>query len=103
MVPIDAPKCRVSEYMNEQMDSFFVGVGYHVACGVLVPQPGIEPGPPTVEVPSPNHWTPREFLHLGYLYPLFEHCIGQTEMKLHHKTQHIFVHLPAIVDTIFGT
>ena len=29
--------------------------------------------------------------------------IGQTEMKVQHKTQHIFVHLPAIRDTIFGT
>ena len=26
------------------------------ACGVLVPQPGIEPMPPTVEAQSLNHW-----------------------------------------------
>ena len=32
-----------------------------MACGVLVPQPGIEPGPPVVEARSPNHWTTREF------------------------------------------
>ena len=74
-----------------------------MACGVLVPQPGIEPGPPTVTVPSPNHWTAREFLRLGSLHPLSECCIGQAEMKLQHKTQHIFVHLPAMRDTIFGT
>ena len=34
---------------------------YHAACGILVPQPGIEPGPLTVKTRSPNHWTTREF------------------------------------------
>ena len=33
----------------------------HAAYGILVPQPGIEPVPPAVEVRSPNHWTAREF------------------------------------------
>ena len=33
----------------------------HMACGILVPQPGIEPVPPVVEAWSPNHWTAREF------------------------------------------
>ena len=28
------------------------------ACGILVPQPGIEPGPSAVKVRSPNHWKP---------------------------------------------
>ena len=37
---------------------FFFGGG-----GILVPQPGIEPGPPAVEAQSPNHWTAREFLY----------------------------------------
>ena len=32
-----------------------------VAYGILVPQPGIEPGAPAVRVLSPNHWTAREF------------------------------------------
>ena len=31
-----------------------------VACRILVPWPGIEPRPPAVEAPSPNHWTARE-------------------------------------------
>ena len=31
-----------------------------LACGILVPQPGIEPVPRAVEAPSPNHWTARE-------------------------------------------
>ena len=33
----------------------------HVACEVLVPQPGIESGPLAVTVPSPNHWTASRF------------------------------------------
>ena len=32
----------------------------HEACGILVPQPGIKPAPPALEVQSPNHWTARE-------------------------------------------
>ena len=32
-----------------------------MACGTLVPQPGIEPGSPAVKALSPNHWTVREF------------------------------------------
>ena len=31
-----------------------------VACGTLVPLPGIEPVPPAVEAQSLNHWTTRE-------------------------------------------
>ena len=34
----------------------------HMACGILVLQPGIEPMLPAVEVWSPNHWTARKFL-----------------------------------------
>ena len=29
-------------------------------CGILVPQPGMEPEPPALEVPLLNHWTARE-------------------------------------------
>ena len=29
-------------------------------CGILVPQPGIEPGAIEVNAPSLNHWTARE-------------------------------------------
>ena len=32
----------------------------HVACGIFVPLPGIEPAPPAVEARSLNHWTSRE-------------------------------------------
>ena len=31
-----------------------------MSCGILVPHPGIEPGPLSEEVPSPDAWTTRE-------------------------------------------
>ena len=31
-----------------------------MACGISVPQPGIEPVPPELEVQSLNPWTARE-------------------------------------------
>ena len=39
---------------------------HHVACGILVPQPGIKPVPPALGVQSLNHWTSRE-VHLPIL------------------------------------
>ena len=42
------------------LNVFFGGEG-HTTCGILVPQPGIEPAPTAVKAPSPNHWTAREF------------------------------------------
>ena len=36
------------------------------ACGILVPRPGIEPGPSAVKVQSLNHWTTREFPSVHY-------------------------------------
>ena len=41
---------------------FFFPFSCHLACRILsiVPQEGIEPVPPAVEVPGPNHWAPRE-------------------------------------------
>ena len=33
---------------------------HHAAYGILVPQPGIEPTPPAMEVWSLNHWIARE-------------------------------------------
>ena len=31
-----------------------------MACGILIPQPGIEPTPPALEAWNLNHWTARE-------------------------------------------
>ena len=31
-----------------------------MACGILVPRPGMEPMPPALEAQGFNHWTARE-------------------------------------------
>ena len=46
--------------MLQYSPSSFFWLNYG-ACGILVPQPGIEPRPSTVRVPTPNHWNAREF------------------------------------------
>ena len=40
----------------------------HVACGILIPLPGIEPVPPAVEARSPNHCTTREVPESSFQY-----------------------------------
>ena len=43
--------------------SLFKFFGHGIwACGILDPQPGIEPTPPAVEARSLNNWTTREVL-----------------------------------------
>ena len=47
---------------------------HHLACRILVPRAGTEPGPAAVEAWSPNHWTegsPSEmsFLTVALLEP----------------------------------
>ena len=39
-----------------------------MACGILVPGPGIEPGALTLRPLSPNHWTNREFPKRFYFF-----------------------------------
>ena len=45
--------------------AFFPGL---MACGILVPGPGIEPGALTLRPLSPNHWTNREFARRFYFF-----------------------------------
>ena len=45
----------------------------HVACGILVPRPGIEPMPPAMEAWRLSHWTAREIprlLVVAYGFPV---------------------------------
>ena len=45
------------------LSNFYFTFWLHcMACGILVPPPGIEPTPPVVEARSLNHWTTREVL-----------------------------------------
>ena len=47
---------------------------YQAACVISVPQPGIEPIPPTSEVQGLNHWNareiPRTHFSYGFLFTL---------------------------------
>ena len=40
--------------------TFFFFWPRFVACGILVPRPGIEPAPPALKAQSLNRWTARE-------------------------------------------
>ena len=42
-----------------------------MACGILVPQPGIKPMSPTLEVLSPNHLDHQESLKKNFYVQIF--------------------------------
>ena len=56
-----------------------------MACGILVPQPGTEPGLSAVNVQSPNHWVAREFPETIFLRKQ-KLCI---EKKAYEEKHHI--------------
>ena len=47
----------VKEYAPFMEHFFFFFGPHHMACGILVPQPGITLAPPPFEAQSLNHWT----------------------------------------------
>ena len=49
-----------------------------VACGILVPRPGIKPVPPAVEVWSLHHWTSREVPPCLFVLLLLTSLLGQN-------------------------
>ena len=52
-------KAGVTILISDKTD-FLLFWPHHAACGILVPQPGIKPVTPAMEVWSLNHWTSRE-------------------------------------------
>ena len=51
--------------------SFFVYLSfwpYHIAFGISVPWPGIEPGPLSVKELSPSYWASWEFLLFSFIF-----------------------------------
>ena len=88
-----------STEMNEMQAQVFIFFYFYflatpcVTCRILVPQPGIEPGPTAMKALSPNHWTTRELprpksletkppLHVAVpwltasLIPCCHHCLA---------------------------
>ena len=59
-LPLNLPaiNCLSLSFLRLKIFSFFSS--HYVACGILVPWPGIKPVPPAVEAQSPNHWITRE-------------------------------------------
>ena len=55
----------------EHTDSLVIALrlSCSLGCGILVPQPGIEPMSPGVEAQSSNHWMAREIPDLSILSP----------------------------------
>ena len=47
-----------------------------MACGILVPQPGVKPVRPALEAWSVNHWTAREVPNFFFLFNLFLAALG---------------------------
>ena len=52
--------CEDLSVCNIYLFFSFIFGPHHVACGILVPRPGIRVVHPAVEVWSPNHWTTRK-------------------------------------------
>ena len=63
-------------FFQTKKNLFFFFFWPCVACGILVPRPGIKPIPPAVEVQSLNHWTTREV-------PLEAFSTLQADLKIH--------------------
>ena len=57
------PKQMHHSYVSYMVFFFFSFWPHYLACGILVPWPGIEPSPPAVVARSLNHWTIRKSLH----------------------------------------
>ena len=58
----------------------------HRACGILVPQPGIEFRSMAVKAHSPNHWTTREF----WSFHFFDEIFCSTEAFNFHEATSVF-------------
>ena len=59
--------CSLKMYYSS---AFFPPWQYRVACGILIPRPGIKPITPAGEVQSLNHWTTREVPTSSFLNAL---------------------------------
>ena len=83
-----------------------VGRKGYAACGILVPQPGIEPMPPALGQWSLKHWTTREIPQLDFLnFVLGYSQLTSNIMRVLDKQQrdsgiHIHVSIPAKLPSI---
>lgn len=67
VAPLERPvKISLGVSISGESWIFLFFFGQATACGILVPQPRIEPVTPSMETWRPNHWTSREFLRAGF-------------------------------------
>ena len=64
---------------------------WHEACGTLVPQPWIEPGPSAVKALSLNHQTVREFPHQSLLGPINPFFLSPASLLLTPLSSFLFL------------
>ena len=87
---LDVFLCSVTVFLCHLMGLFwfvFVLTMLHgLACRILVPQPGIEPGPSAVEAWSPTHWSAREFPYCVFCVV----CVCVCVYLLFHALQTLF-------------
>ena len=72
---IDQTPVLIVEYI------YILGGGreHRAVCGIVVPQPGIEPRPLSVKAWSPNHWTIREFPR-KHIFKIYFFILGQENI-----------------------
>ena len=56
----------MGKYRKDKLSSLVSFWLHNVACGILVPQPGIKPVTPAVEAQILNHWTTREISQMSF-------------------------------------
>ena len=58
------------------------GVSDLESCGILVPQPGIEPLPPALEAWHLNHWTIEKSLGYSFLKQLLNLSLSTRDIEM---------------------
>ena len=73
---------KVFNFDKINLSLFFFFWPHLASCGMLVPQPGIEPGATAVKAPSTNHWTTREFPKFIIVFDFMMRTFGVLSQKL---------------------
>ena len=81
------PGNAINNIIFQRITFFFSFWPCCMACGILVPQPGIECRPLAMRAWNPNHWTAREFLG-SCLLRCDLHKINCTHYKCVHPCSH---------------
>ena len=81
------PENAINNIIFKGSSFFFFFWPCCMACGILVPQPGIEHRPLAVRAWNPNHWTAREFLG-SCLLRCDLHKINRPHYKCVHPCSH---------------